>query len=82
MGTPPREQVLAEWESIQNTAGWREYVSRMEKMLGVSVSNLKVNTEYARVLQLQGEVQAMERVLRIPAEMLKDLKRTTEKSAR
>lgn len=74
MGTP-REQILAEWEAIQRTPGWAEYTVRIQKMLDASMAGLKKNSEYARVLQLQGEVVAMERVLDIPKAMLKELRK-------
>lgn len=72
MGTP-REQILAEWEAIQRTPGWAEYTVRIQKMLDASMAGLKKNSEYARVLQLQGEVAALERILGVPREMLKEL---------
>jgi hypothetical protein len=71
--TAPKEQLLAEWEAIQKSAGWRMYEERVAKALGASVEGLKKSSDPTRLFHLQGEVAAYELVTRLPEALVKDL---------
>jgi thioredoxin-like negative regulator of GroEL len=72
-----QKTLLAEWEAILKSAGWVDYTKQIQKELDAAISNLKINPEYARLLHLQGQVEALEHVLRIPGDIRKGLLRQT-----